>query len=53
MELKQGDLVEINNIEATVVEVLNPNESKVPRCWIMQEGKKYCVFVSDLKIKKG
>ncbi len=47
--IRQGDLVTMNGIDSTVVEMLDPNESKKHRCWILQEGKKYCVFVSDLK----
>ncbi len=50
--LRQGDLVYINKIESTIIEVLDPRESKKPRCWIMQEGKKYCVFTADLKKDK-
>jgi len=52
MTVKQGDLVYINNIEATVTEVLDPKQSKNHRCWILQKGKKYCVFISDLKRNK-
>ncbi len=51
MEVKIGDLVSINKIDAIVTKVLNPNESVKPRCEINQLGKTYCVFISDLKEK--
>lgn len=51
--IKKGDTVSINGIEATVIEVLDPTESKRPKCWIIQTGKKYCVNISDLTTVKG
>lgn len=51
--VKKGDAVSINGIEATVIEVLDPNESKRPKCKILQQGKAYLVNISDLKINKG
>ena len=50
VKVKKGDLVYINKIEATVIEVLNPNESKRHKCWILQQGTKYLVNISDLTI---
>jgi len=48
-DLQLGDILSINNKLAVVIEILNPNLSKNPRCWIKQDGVKYCVLCSDLK----
>ncbi len=48
-----GDIVQMTGIMAVVVEVLNENQTKKQRCWIKQEGEKYCVFCSDLKPYEG
>lgn len=52
MEIKKGDSVSINDIEAIVLEVLDPMESKRPKCWIQQLGKPYLVNIADLKLTK-
>jgi len=49
--IKIGDLVSINKIDAIVTKVLDPKESVKPRCEINQLGETYCVLVSDLKKK--
>ncbi len=50
--VKKGDSVSINDIDATVTEVLDPKESKRHKCWILQGGKPYLVNISDLKLTK-
>lgn len=49
MEVKIGGVYTINNKIAVVTEVLDASQSKKQRCWIQQEGEKYCVFISDLR----
>ena len=53
IEIAVGDLVTINDKVAAVTEVLDASQSKRQRCWIKQDGKAYCVLVSDLKPYKG
>ncbi len=50
MEVKKGDTVSINSIEATVTEVLDSKETKRHKCWILQLGKPYLVNISDIKL---
>ncbi len=52
-ELIVGDVVTINDKIAVITKVFDKNQSKKQRCDIQQDGKKYCVFLSDLKIYKG
>ncbi|MEA1999638.1 MAG: hypothetical protein U9N61_10020 [Euryarchaeota archaeon] len=49
MQVKIGDIKSINGKMAIVTEVLDVTQSKCPKCYIQQEGEKYCVLVSDLK----
>jgi len=53
LQVSVGDVVSINDKMAVVIEVLDPTQSKEPRCMIKQEGSSYNVLVSDLKDYKG